>query len=137
MTLLVDVEKRLGDTRIAARFESAGGGITALFGRSGAGKTAIVDMIAGLLRPDRGRIVAGDRVLFDSAAGIDLPAERRRVGYVFQEARLFPHMSVRRNLTYGRRFAPPVERQIGFDQVVALLGLGGLLARRPRTLSGG
>ena len=104
LTLSVDVERRLGAFRVAARFE-AGPGITVLFGRSGAGKTSLVDMIAGLLRPDAGRIAVGDAVLFDSAANIDLPPHRRGVGYVFQDSRLFPHLSVRQNLLYGRWFA--------------------------------
>jgi molybdate transport system ATP-binding protein len=135
--LAVEVSKSLGDFRIAARFEAATAGITVLFGRSGAGKTSIVNMIAGLLRPDGGRIAVDGRALFDAAAGIDLAPERRRVGYVFQEARLFPHLSVRANLTYGRRFAPRGERFVDLDQVVGLLGLAGLLARQPATLSGG
>ena len=100
--LAVDVEKRLGDFSLAARFETAGG-VTALFGASGAGKTTLVNMIAGLITPDRGRIRLDDTVLFDSAAPIDVPAHRRRIGYVFQEGRLFPHLSVAANLDYGRR----------------------------------
>ncbi len=112
-------------------------GVTALFGRSGAGKTTIVNAVAGLLRPDAGRVVVGDRVLFDTALGRWLPPHQRRVGYVFQEGRLFPHLSVRQNLAYGRWFArraPATESQ---DRVVEMLGIGHLLDRRPAKLSGG
>lgn len=137
MTLEVDVERRLGDLHVAARFVTEAGGITVLFGRSGAGKTSVVNMIAGLLRPERGRVALDGQVLYDSERGIDLPAERRRVGYVFQEDRLFPHLSVRRNLHYGRRFAPAEERRIEADAVIELLGIGHLLGRRPRSLSTG
>src|SRR3954471_1257281 len=98
--LSVDVEKRLGEFQIAAKFEAAGGA-TALFGPSGAGKTSIVNMIAGLVAPDGRRIALRAQALFDSAARITLPAHRRRVGYVFQEARLFPHLTVAQNLDYG------------------------------------
>ena len=100
--LSVDVEKKLGDFALAARFE-AERGVTALFGPSGAGKTSLVNMIAGLVTPDRGRIVLDDTVLFDSGAGLNMPTHQRRIGYVFQEGRLFPHMTVARNLDYGRR----------------------------------
>lgn len=130
----VDVRRRLGDVLIQAAFTSPPGGITALFGRSGAGKTALVNLLAGLDRPDEGRIAVDGTVLFDSEAGINLPPEKRRLGYVFQEARLFPHMSVRRNLTYG------MKRDSGgvvFDHVVELLDLARLLDRGPRDLSGG
>ena len=102
--LAVDVEKRLGEFQIAAKFATTGGA-TALFGPSGAGKTSVVNMIAGLVAPDRGRIVLDDHVLFDSAARVNVPAHRRRVGYVFQEGRLFPHMTVEKNLDYGRRMS--------------------------------
>jgi len=137
--LEVDVSKRLGDVEIAATFTSPAG-ITALFGRSGAGKTSVVNMLAGLLRPDRGRICLDGRVLFDADAGIDLPPERRRLGYVFQDARLFPHMSVAGNLRYGmpRHGAVGGGRNgVEFDAVVEVLGLAPLLPRRPGTLSGG
>ncbi len=134
--LEVDVKRRLGDLRIEARF-SSDRGVTALFGRSGAGKTSIVNMVSGLLKPDEGRIEVDGHVVFDSAAGIDLPPWKRRIGYVFQEGRLFPHLTVRRNLLYGWRFAPPAERYLTEDQVIGLLDLGALLRRRPRSLSGG
>ncbi|MBF9032792.1 molybdenum ABC transporter ATP-binding protein [Rhodobacterales bacterium HKCCE2091] len=105
-------------------------GVTAIFGPSGAGKTTVLRAVAGLTRPDRGRIVVGGETLFDADAGIDRPVAKRRVGYVFQEPRLFPHLSVARNLRYGARGG-------GTDGVVDLLGLGSLLDRRPATLSGG
>jgi molybdate transport system ATP-binding protein len=134
--LAVDVDKRLGEFSIAAKFETAGGA-TALFGPSGAGKTSVINMIAGLVRPDRGRIVLDDVVLFDSAARIDVPAHRRRIGTVFQEGRLFPHLTVAQNLDYGRWMsrvpAEPAER----DRIVSLLDIGALLTRRPGRLSGG
>ena len=135
--LEVTVRKRLGEFRLDFDFACETTGIVSVFGRSGAGKTSLVNMLAGLLRPDAGRIAVNGHVLFDSAAGIDLPPERRRLGYVFQEGRLFPHLSVRGNLTYGLKRAPKAERRIGEAQVVELLGLGGLLARRPHGLSGG
>lgn len=136
MSLEVDVGLRLGAARIEAAF-AAGRGVTALFGRSGAGKTSVVNAIAGLVRPERGRIAVDGATLFDAARGIDLPRHRRRVGYVFQEARLFPHLSVRRNLLYGRWFAPRGARGADLDEIVALLGIAPLLGRRPGTLSGG
>ena len=134
--LEVDVKRRLGDLSIEARF-SSDQGVTALFGRSGAGKTSIVNMVSGLLRPDEGHIEVDGHVVFDSAAGIDLPPWKRRLGYVFQEGRLFPHLTVRANLVYGRRFIPAAERYLTLEQIVALLDLGALLNRRPRSLSGG
>jgi len=134
--LAVDVEKRLGAFTLAAHFE-AKGGATALFGPSGAGKTTIANMIAGLLTPDRGSIVLGDSVLFDSAARINLPPHRRGIGYVFQEGRLFPHFSVRQNLDYGRQMSGHPRDNDQFARVVALLGIEHLLDRRPRMLSGG
>jgi len=109
----------------------------ALFGPSGAGKTSLLNMVAGLLRPDSGRIVVDGEALFDSEAGIDVPPERRRMGYVFQDVRLFPHMRVRANLLYGHRLARPEHRWIDLDDTVAFLGIGHLLDRWPRTLSGG
>jgi len=130
----VDVEKRLGGFALSVRFTAPAAGIIALFGRSGAGKTSIVNMLAGLLRPDRGRISVDGETLFSSVDRIDLPPERRRLGYVFQEGRLFPHYSVRGNLTYGAGRRDPA---VDFDAVVAMLGLGALLERRPSDLSGG
>src|SRR3546814_7186798 len=120
--LEVDVSHRLGEFRLDASFSCQAAGITALFGRSGAGKTSLVNMLAGLLRPQRGRIVLRGQTLFDSQRGIDLPPERRRLGYVFQEVRLSPHLSVRPNLLYGYRRAPAAERSIGLDRVVGQIG---------------
>jgi molybdate transport system ATP-binding protein len=134
--LAVDVEKKLGNFTVAARFESAGG-ITALFGPSGAGKTTIVNMIAGLLAPDRGRIALGDAILFDSATRVNVPPQRRRIGYVFQEGRLFPHLSVRQNLDYGRRMNGLQRDRAAMERIVTLLEIGPLLSRRPGRLSGG
>lgn len=136
MSLEVSVEKTLGSFALKAVF-SCGPGITALFGQSGSGKTSVVNMIAGLLRPERGRIAVDGRRLFDSAAKTHVPPHRRRIGYVFQDARLFPHLTVRQNLLYGRYFSPRAERYAVFDQVVSLLGIAPLLGRRPGGLSGG
>jgi len=134
--LTVDVEKRLGTFVLAARFEAAAG-VTALFGPSGSGKTTIVNLIAGLLTPDRGSIKFDDVVLFDAAAGMNVPPHRRGIGYVFQEGRLFPHLSVRQNLDYERRMSGHPYDADQFQRVVTLLDIGGLLDRRPRPLSGG
>lgn len=134
--LEVTVSKRLGDTVVEASFRSTGR-VTALFGPSGSGKTSIINMIAGILRPDAGRVVLGGGVLFDSREGVSVPAHRRRIGYVFQEARLFPHLSVRANLAYGRLMNGIGRDRAEETRVLDLLGIGGLLARRPRTLSGG
>ncbi|MCW5773902.1 MAG: molybdenum ABC transporter ATP-binding protein [Rhodospirillaceae bacterium] len=136
MSLAVDVSHRFGAFALDAAFESTGR-LTALFGRSGAGKSTIVNMIAGLVKPTRGRIAVDGEVLFDRARRIDVPPHRRRIGYVFQEGRLFPHLTVRQNLLYGRWFAPRAAHPIGFESVVDLLGIGHLLARSPNLLSGG
>jgi molybdate transport system ATP-binding protein len=136
MSFEVDVEKRLGDFALALAFRT-GAGLTALFGPSGSGKTSLLAMVAGTLRPDRGRIAVAGETLFDSAAGIDLPPERRRAGYVFQDGRLFPHLRVRANLLYGWKLADPAQRWLAFDDAVAFLGIGHLLDRWPSTLSGG
>jgi molybdate transport system ATP-binding protein len=134
--LSVDVEKKFGGFTVTARFESSGG-VTALFGPSGAGKTTIVNMIAGLVEPDRGRIALGDDVLFDSATRINVPPPRRRIGYVFQEGRLFPHLSVRHNLDYGRRMNGLPRDRAAMERVVTMLEIEHLLSRRPGRLSGG
>ncbi len=134
--LSVDIEKRLGDFALHAAFE-AEGGATALFGASGAGKTSIINMIAGLLAPDRGRIALDDEILFDGEARIDHPAWRRRIGYVFQEGRLFPHLSVKHNLDFGRWMSGQTADAKTFAHVVGLLDIGRLLDRRPGKLSGG
>ena len=135
-TLSVAVEHRQGAFALSARFE-APAGVTALFGRSGSGKTTLVDAIGGLLRPDRGRVALGDTVLLDTERGLFVPRHRRRIGIVFQEGRLFPHLSVRQNLMFGRWFAPRREEGADVGAVVDLLGLGPLLGRRPAGLSGG
>src|SRR5262245_12599730 len=134
--LRIEVERRVGGFAMRVAFETDAQ-VTALFGRSGAGKTSLVNMIAGLTQPDRGRIEVDGQVLFDAATGINVPAELRRVGYVFQEGRLFPHYTVRRNLLYGHERIPEGERYVRFDQIVQLLGLDDLLGRRPGDLSGG
>ena len=135
--LEVEVCKRRGAFTAQIAFSSATPGVTALFGRSGCGKTTTIHMIAGLLRPDRGHIRIGGTVLFDAAQGIDVPAEERGIGYVFQDARLFPHLSVRDNLRYGTRRTRGRAQHLRFDDIVDLLGLAPLLARRPLGLSGG
>jgi molybdate transport system ATP-binding protein len=136
MSFEVRVEKHLGERMIAAEFVSDAG-LTALFGPSGAGKTSLLNMVAGLMRPDAGRIAVNGTVLFDSTAGIDVPARARRVGYVFQDGRLFPHKRVRDNLLYGWALADPAQRWMDLDEAVRFLGIGPLLDRWPRTLSGG
>jgi molybdate transport system ATP-binding protein len=136
MSLSVDIRHRLGAFSLDAAFET-GGRLTALFGPSGSGKTSLVNLIGGLLRPDEGRIVAGGRVLVDTGAGVFVPKHKRRIGYVFQDARLFPHMTVGQNLRYGRFFTPASERYGDMDGVVELLGIGHLLDRKPGSLSGG
>jgi molybdate transport system ATP-binding protein len=136
IVLAVDVEKRLGSFTIAARFETAAG-VTALFGPSGAGKTTIANMIAGLLTPDRGSISFDGTLLFDAASGINVSPHRRGIGYVFQEGRLFPHLSVRQNLDYGRRMSGHPRDSDQFHRIITLLDISGLLDRRPRLLSGG
>lgn len=112
-------------------------GITVLFGRSGSGKTTIVNAVAGLLTPDNGRIAVDDWVLLDTEQGVHLRPHKRRLGYVFQEGRLFPHLSVRQNLDYGAWFAPKDAPRESFSKVVEMLGIGPLLERRPAALSGG
>lgn len=134
--LHVDVEMRRDGFELEVCIDAPPGAV-ALFGPSGCGKSTLVDAIAGLVRPDRGRIRVDDVVFFDGEHRIDLPPERRRVGYVFQDGRLFPHLRVLGNLRYGERRAPKGERVIGLDHVVSLLGLEALLARKPARLSGG
>ncbi len=135
--LNIHVKRRQGNFSIDAAFQSEEVGVTAIFGSSGTGKTSIINMIAGLSRPDQGRIIAGGRCLFDSAAGVDLSPERRRIGYIFQEGRLFPHLSVQANLTFGMHLTDKKRRYVHFDEVVHLLGLEHLVERRPARLSGG
>lgn len=132
----VDVALKLGAFDLDVAFENDFG-ITALFGASGSGKSTTINLIAGLARPDRGGIVLDGRTLVDTETGVFVPKHRRRVGLVFQDAQLFPHLSVRQNLLFGRWFAPPAERTITFDPVVDTLGIGHLLTRKPALLSGG
>lgn len=135
--LEVSLRHRLGAFDLAVDF-AVPPGVTALFGRSGAGKTSVAQAIAGLLRPREGRIVADGTVLLDTARRIDISRHRRRVGYVFQEGRLFPHLSVRQNLRFGQWFAPRASAPVAqFDALVEMLGLGALLERGPAALSGG
>jgi len=136
MALRVRLTRRLGTFAIDADFASEGR-VTALFGRSGAGKSTLVNLIAGLLRPDEGSIAVDGVVLYDSGRSVDVPAHRRRIGYVFQEGRLFPHYSVRGNLLYGSRRAPRGTRAGRLGEITELLGIGALLDRRPASLSGG
>ena len=137
MSLDIDIEHARKSFQLSARFASQPG-VTALFGRSGSGKTTLVDIVGGLIRPDRGRVAVDGQVLVDTASGIFVPKHRRRVGYVFQDSRLFPHLSVRQNLLYGRWFSRGAGGAAGdLGSVVELLGIGRLLDRRPDSLSGG
>jgi molybdate transport system ATP-binding protein len=134
--LRIDVVKQLGEFSLAASFESQGR-VTGLFGASGSGKTSLVNMIAGLLRPDRGTISIDGDILDDTGKGIHVPPWRRRIGYVFQDARLFPHLNVAQNLDYGRRMNRLAEDPAQHKRVTDLLDIGHLLQRRPGRLSGG
>jgi molybdate transport system ATP-binding protein len=134
--LKVDVQKQLGEFSLEASFASEGR-VTGLFGASGAGKTSLVNMIAGLLRPDRGTIVIDGEIVDDTAAGIHVPTYRRRIGYVFQDARLFPHLNVAQNLDYGRRMNGLASDPAQHKRIIDLLDIGALLDRRPGKLSGG
>jgi molybdate transport system ATP-binding protein len=135
--LSVALNKRRNGFALQVAFDAPTPGVVALFGRSGCGKSTIVDLIAGLLEPDEGHVRLDSVALMDTRERSAVPAERRRIGYVFQDSRLFPHFSVAGNLRYGLKRARAVEQRIGFDEVVSLLGLASLLARRPRQLSGG
>jgi molybdate transport system ATP-binding protein len=134
--LRVDIEKQLGEFSLSASFTSEGR-VIGLFGASGAGKSSLVNMIAGLLRPDRGTIVIDGETVDDTAAGIHVPTYRRRIGYVFQDARLFPHLNVAQNLDYGRRMNGLASDPAQHTRVIDLLDIGALLDRRPGKLSGG
>ena len=135
--LAVQITKKLPNFTLKAAFQVPEGQVTVLFGRSGAGKTSIVNMIAGLLRPDQGQICLQETILYDSALGVDRRPETRRIGYVFQDSRLFPHLSVHDNLRYGERLRPAGERYVSLQQIVAMLDIGSLLHRPPFSLSGG
>ncbi|HEU0082181.1 MAG TPA: molybdenum ABC transporter ATP-binding protein [Bradyrhizobium sp.] len=134
--LQLDVAKQLGDFSLHATFGSEGR-VTGLFGASGAGKTSLINMIAGLLKPDRGLIAVDGETLDDTAARLHVPAHRRRIGYVFQDARLFPHLDVRRNLDYGRRMNGIARDTAHEGRIVDMLDIAKLLDRRPGKLSGG
>jgi molybdate transport system ATP-binding protein len=134
--IVLDVRLRQGDFLLDASL-TAQSKTLALYGPSGAGKTTLLNIIAGLTRPDEGRVVIDGVTFLDTSEKIDLSSRQRRVGYVFQELRLFPHLRVENNLLYGRRFAPRDERVVDFGQVVDLLGIGALLDRWPARLSGG
>jgi molybdate transport system ATP-binding protein len=131
----VAIQKKLGDFSLNVRFESFSP-VTALFGPSGSGKTSVANAISGLLQPDAGRIAVGGKLLFDAVHRTNIPVHRRKMRVVFQESRLFPHLTVKQNLLYGRWLAG---KRNGHDiiEVVRMLGLEHLLSRRPRTLSGG
>ena len=133
----IALNRTLGDFTVDISFTASSTGIIALFGPSGSGKTSVINMVAGLLKPDSGHISIQNRILFDSEKNIDLRPEKRRIGYVFQEGRLFPHLSVMKNLIYGRNLLPESERKIPLDEVTEILGIAHLLDRRPRLLSGG
>ena len=136
MMLRVAVFKKLGEFTVEVAFTSAGR-VTGLFGTSGAGKTSLVSMIAGLVTPDRGSIAINGNTLYDAAARIDVPPHRRRIGYVFQDARLFPHLNVAQNLDYGRRMNRLAHDPAQEARINELLDIGDLLKRRPGGLSGG
>jgi molybdate transport system ATP-binding protein len=136
MAIAVDVRHRLGALDLEARFESRGR-LTALFGASGSGKTTLVNIVAGLVAPQHARISVDGQVLTDTSEATSVPVRRRRIGYVFQDSRLFPHLDVAQNLNYGRWFTPASERYADVGQVTGLLGLAPLLGRRPAQLSGG
>ena len=133
--LQVSIQKQLEAFALQVSFVLASHGITVLWGASGSGKTTLLQCLTGLLRPDAGRIACREAVWFDAERGVCLAPERRRLGYVFQDVRLFPHLSVRSNMLFGRRFRGP--SGVSFEDVVALLGLGRLLHRTPSDLSGG
>jgi molybdate transport system ATP-binding protein len=136
IVLRVEVFKQLGEFSVDVAFTSEGR-VTGLFGSSGAGKTSLVSMIAGLVQPDRGVIAVDNAVLFDGKTGINIPPHRRRIGYVFQDARLFPHLSVAQNLDYGRRMNKLARDPAQESRITEMLDIGHLLDRRPGGLSGG
>ena len=136
MTIAVSIRHRLADFNLDVDFESSGR-LTSIFGASGSGKTTVINAIAGLIHPNSARIFVDDKPLTDIAKGVQVPVHRRRIGYVFQDARLFPHLTVEQNLSYGRWFAPKSERYADHQQIVSLLGIAHLLPRKPGQLSGG
>jgi molybdate transport system ATP-binding protein len=136
MSLEVSAVARLGAFTLDADFKSASR-VTAIFGPSGSGKTSVLNAIAGLLRPERCRVAVDGTVLLDTGAGVFVPPHRRRIGYVFQDDRLFPHLSVKGNLLYGRIFSGSSRHHASFEEVIDLLDLGSLLQRGISALSGG
>ncbi len=134
--ITIEVERRLANFKLDVQFQLKSG-LTAFFGRSGAGKTSLINLIAGLDQPDHGHISIGSQILYDSDQNIHLAPEKRRIGYVFQDGRLFPHLSVHNNLIYARRFMDQKLNPETYDNIVQLLDIPGLLERRPGTLSGG
>jgi molybdate transport system ATP-binding protein len=135
-SLSIDIKRRLGAFSLDVRFQ-AEGGLTAFFGRSGSGKTSLINMLAGLDTPDSGSIEINGSTVFNSERGVNVAIEKRRLGYVFQDSRLFPHMNVRQNLNYGARFTTGAEQPYNFAEIIDLLGLSALLDRQPNSLSGG
>lgn len=136
MSLHLEIQHRVGPVTLDVSL-TTGAGLTALVGPSGAGKTSLLNIVAGLIRPDRGIVRIDGDALVDTARRIWVPPHARHIGYVFQEPRLFPHLSVRGNLGYGRWFGRDRPSPVRFDDVVELCGLGALLARRTAKLSGG
>lgn len=136
MSFDIDVSRKLGDAHVGATFATTDG-LTVLSGPSGVGKTSVLNMVAGLLKPDGGHVRVADAALFDADARIDVATHKRRLGYVFQDGRLFPHRRVLGNLLYGHDLAAPQNRWIGMEEVVRFLEIGALLDRWPRSLSGG
>lgn len=133
----VKVKKRLGALSLDIEFKRSGPGVTAIFGPSGAGKTSLINIVAGISRPDEGHVIVNGKCLFDSSKKICEPPEARRIGYVFQDGRLFPHLSVKSNLTYGMKLTSAADRYVDYEQIIQLLDLEPLLSRRPAKLSGG
>jgi len=136
MAFKISLRHQIGDCALAVDF-SSNAGITAIIGPSGAGKSTLLNCIAGLIAPDQGRIAIADDVLFDSAKGICVPIQHRRAGYVFQDARIFPHLNVAANLAYGEKLSPPAAYKIERKLIIDVLGIAPLMDRWPATLSGG
>jgi molybdate transport system ATP-binding protein len=137
MGLEVAFQADIGADGVSIAFEAPAAGVTALFGESGAGKSTVLNVTAGLLKPRSGRVIVGGRVLLDTQSGVNVPPEQRRIGYVFQDGRLFPHLSVRRNLEYGARRSAGGLAENRLADIVGLLGIELLLERKPGSLSGG
>ena len=136
MSLHVRLRHQIGETLIDVDFQTSSR-LTAIFGKSGSGKTSIINMVAGLIKPAQGLIVVDGRVLFDSELGVNIPVHRRRIGYVFQDGLLFPHLNVEQNLNFGARFNRHAKQVLNTNDIVSLLGLQALLKRKPINLSGG